>query len=208
MDTGPTITIQHSTLKDTRGDDGAEAIKKAQSGDSDAFGLLFKAHYNQVFRTVHGMMGNEADAQDVTQQAWLKAWQKIHHFNFKSSFNTWIHRIAVNSALDELRRRKRTWSRFISIFKDNEGHSETFTHEPATAHTPSDDLLKDESAQSIHQAIAKLPEAQRTVLVLKEFEDYTYQQIADTLGCKIGTVMSRLHLARKKLHSDLNQAKK
>lgn len=180
------------------------AIEKAQAGDSGAFGALFKMHYAQVFRTVYAMMGNKADAEDVAQLAWLKAWQKIGRFNFQSSFSTWLHRIAVNTALDELRRRKRSWVRFKSFFGGPDAESEASLPEPATGESPARDLLKKENAQAVHEAIARLPEKQRAVLVLREFEGYTYQQIADTLGCKPGTVMSRLHLARNKLHSLLN----
>lgn len=187
------------------GDPVSLAIREAQAGDSAAFGQVFKAHYTQVYLTVWGMMGNEADAHDVSQQAWIKAWQKINQYNHHSKFSTWIHRIAVNTALDELRRRKRRWSRLVSIFKDDS--IENPAPEPATTDDPADDLGRKEIAQDIYQAVAKLPESQRTTFVLKEFEDYTYQQIADTLGCKIGTVMSRLHLARQKLTTYLNSPK-
>ncbi len=176
-------------------------IRLAQKGDTAAFGLLFRKHYDQMYRTIYGMMGNEADAKEVAQDTWVKVWQKIKTFNFTSNFTTWLHRIAVNTSLDELRRRKRYWTRFKSTFSPT-------IEEPASLtsnDSPARNLLKKENLDTVHSAIARLPEAQRTVLVLKEFEDYTYEQIANTLDCKIGTVMSRLHLARKKLSTYLNQ---
>lgn len=183
----------------------AETIRRAQGGDSGAFSGLFRTHYGRVYRTVHGMMGNEDDAREVSQQVWLKAWQKLDRYNFGSAFTTWLHRIAVNTALDELRRRKRRWSRFKSLLAPGDTEAaQAKAPDPPAPSDPAHELLRKERSRIVREAIARLPEAQRTVLVLKEFEDYTYEQIADTLGCRIGTVMSRLHLARKKLQKLLN----
>ncbi len=168
------------------------------NGNEAAFAELFKQHYPRVYRTVHAMLSDEADAREVSQMTWIKAWQKRNRFDFNSSFTTWLHRIAVNTALDELRRRKRYWKRFQRIFRqtdDNKEEDLPLPHE----NNPATGMIEDERHLAVREAIAKLPEAQRTVLVLREFENYTYEEIAATLGCKTGTVMSRLHLARKKL---------
>jgi len=182
----------------------ADTIRRAQKGDSAAFGQLYKRHYARIYRTVYALVGNGADAQDVAQTAWLKAWEHLDDFSFASAFTTWLHRIAVNTALDHLRQRKRWRHRFQSFWgRRSEGDAVGALDFPAPRSDPARGLLNDERSSRVGAALARLPEAQRTVLVLKEFEDYTYQEIADTVGCKIGTVLSRIHLARQKLQQIL-----
>ncbi|MGJ8641488.1 MAG: sigma-70 family RNA polymerase sigma factor [Opitutaceae bacterium] len=178
----------------------ADCIRTAQQGDTAAFAVLYKRHYDRLYRTACGLVGNATDAQEITQQTWLKAWKKLDRYNFSSAFTTWLHRILVNTSLDHLRQRKRWSHRFKSMFTSAEG-GELDQHDtvPAPNSDPADGLLEDERALSVRKAVWSLPEAQRVVIVLKEFEDYTYQEIADIVGCKIGTVMSRLHSARQKL---------
>jgi RNA polymerase sigma-70 factor (ECF subfamily) len=178
----------------------APLIHAAVAGDESAFAELFQRYYPRVYRTIYGILGDATDAQEVTQSVWIKAWQKRTHYNFKSAYTTWLHRIAVNTALDELRRRRRYWTRFKDLLSNDQPTKES-PNTPTAESDPAQNLLKIEDYESLHLAIAKLPEAQRTVLVLKEFENYTYEQIAATLGCKIGTVMSRLHHARTKLNT-------
>jgi RNA polymerase sigma-70 factor (ECF subfamily) len=190
---------------DQANDESAQ-IRRAQDGDTAAFEALFRAHYPRVYRTVHGLLGNDADARDAAQQTWVKVWRNLGAYDHSAAFTTWLHRIAVNTALDELRKRKRLRARFQSLFA-GPGRDETAPPppDPPAEGDPARDLVDAERAARVHRAIAELPEAQRTVLVLKEFEGYTYRRIADTLGIRIGTVMSRLHLARKKLQTLLDK---
>ncbi len=184
--------------------DESEEIRRAQGGDTVAFEALFRRHYPRVYRTAHGLLGHEADAKDVAQQVWLKAWRGLGGYIHTSAFTTWLHRIAVNTALDELRARRRLRARFQSVFGGvREDGDANPAPDPAVDVDPAAGLIAGERAAAVHRAIARLPEAQRTVLVLKEFEDYTYQEIADTMGIRLGTVMSRLHLARRKLRGIL-----
>jgi RNA polymerase sigma-70 factor (ECF subfamily) len=180
-----------------------DLARAACAGDREAFGQLFNLLYPRVLRTVWGMLADESEAHDVTQEAWIKAWERRGNFNFQSSFSTWIHRIAINAALDSLRRRKRLRNRITALFKPS---GEGTAHEPASAQANPDRALRNkELGRLIEAAVAGLPEEQRTVLVLREYEGYSYEEIANLVGCKPGTVMSRLHLARTKLQARLQR---
>lgn len=177
--------------------------KSACAGDRDAFGELFRLLYPRVHRTVWGMLANEAEAHDVTQEAWIKAWEQRGSFNFESGFSTWIHRIAINTALDALRRRKRLRGKVGSFFRRL---ADSPAGEPISSGPDPDTALRQkELGRLIETAVAGLPEDQRTVLVLREYEGYSYKEIANLVGCQPGTVMSRLHLARTKLQARLKK---
>jgi RNA polymerase sigma-70 factor (ECF subfamily) len=180
-----------------------DLARAACAGDREAFGELFQLLYPRVLRTVWAMLTNETEAHDVCQDAWIKAWERRAQFNFQSSFSTWVHRIAINAALDALRRRKRLRSKLTSLFKST---GEAVARAPATVHANPDHALRNkELGHLIEAAVAELPEDQRTVLVLREYEGYSYGEIANLVGCKPGTVMSRLHLARTKLKAHLRR---
>lgn len=165
-------------------------LRAAQAGDADAFGHLFRRYHERTVRSLFAMMGSEAEAREVAQQAWIKAWQKLERYNFQSSFNTWLHRIAVNTALDAIRARQRNGGRTQSI----DDIAPVLTDDTPVRHATSR-----ERWQELNAALAQLPEEQRSALVLREISGYSYQEIADALGVKTGTVMSRLHAARQKL---------
>ncbi|NDV63062.1 sigma-70 family RNA polymerase sigma factor [Puniceicoccales bacterium CK1056] len=194
----------HETDEQLEAERQLDLARAACAGDRAAFGQLFKLLYARIHRTVWGMLGDESEAHDVCQEAWIKAWKRRDRYNFESAFSTWIHRIAVNSALDALRKRKRLGQRFLRVFS---GSSESGTLDMAadTARTPKEHLRDKELGKTIEQAVADLPEDQRTVLVLREYEGYSYEEIAQVVNCKIGTVMSRLHLARQKLQVRLKK---
>lgn len=188
-------------------------VRAACAGDRDAFGAIFKQLYGRIHRTVWGMMGNESEAHDVAQDAWIKAWNNRDRYNFQSLFSTWIHRIAVNTALDALRKRKR-WrdkfsgfgSRVAGLGSSEKQDLEPSDIEPGTRNPePATQFQNKELGELIQSAVQELPEDQRTVLVLREYEGYSYSEIAKALDIQPGTVMSRLHLARKKLQSRLSK---
>jgi RNA polymerase sigma-70 factor (ECF subfamily) len=181
-----------------------DLARAACAGDRDAFGKLFKLLYGRVHRTVWGILSDESEAHDVCQNAWIKAWNQRARYNFESAFSTWIHRIAVNCALDALRRRKRLGRRFLQLFAGT-AESTSLDTAPSTERNPTEQLRNKELGKAIEQAVADLPEEQRTVLVLREYEGYSYEEIARLVNCKSGTVMSRLHLARQKLQARLKK---
>ncbi|MFO7726333.1 MAG: sigma-70 family RNA polymerase sigma factor [Oceanipulchritudo sp.] len=186
---------------------GQEALARAAcAGDEAAFGKLFAIFYGRIHRTVWGMLGDEGEAHDVTQEAWIKAWKQRERFNFESAFSTWVHRIAVNTALDALRRRKRLAHRLVRFLRPHMNTMERGASEPVSLERGPDRRLRDkELGKEVEKAIAALPEDQRTAFVLREYEGYSYREIAELTGCKTGTVMSRLHLARTKLQARLSK---
>ena len=185
-------------------------VRAACAGDRVAFGRLFRDLHPRVHRTVWGMMGSEAEADEVAQDAFIKAWENRDKFNFQSQYATWVHRIAINCALDALRRRKRLRSRFMSLFSTSGDNPSDAARESPVSRTaprsqPDAEARARELGNLIEAAVNELPEEQRTVLVLREYEDYSYAEIAETLNIRPGTVMSRLHAARQKLQSILSQ---
>jgi len=171
-------------------------LHAAQEGDADAFGHLFRRYHERTVRALLAMMGTEAEAREVAQQAWIKAWQKLERYNYQSAFYTWLHRIAVNTALDALRARQRNGQRSAPM--------EDIAAEPSREANPAQRVAAKERWGELLVALDQLPEEQRTALVLRELSGYTYQEIADTLDVKTGTVMSRLYAARQKLTSIWN----
>jgi RNA polymerase sigma-70 factor, ECF subfamily len=174
-------------------------VKRCQAGDCDAFNQLVVRYRTKAFMMVYGMVQNEQDAWDLAQDGFLKAWKSIHRFKGESSFYTWLYRIMTNVTIDSLRRKG------IHGEAEFDDRIAPANIEPASRTTPSADLLPYQKLQQrdirqrINDAIGKLSPEHRAVIVMKEMEDLQYSEIAEILGCSIGTVMSRLFYARKKL---------
>jgi RNA polymerase sigma-70 factor (ECF subfamily) len=152
------------------------------------------------------MMRNEDEALDLSQEAWIKAWQRLKQFQGDSSFATWMTRIVINLCLDQIRRQKR--KRAESIEKLDEELGGVERQMPVVSVNPTAGMELSELRQRIDQAMVKLSDAHRTVLILHEFEELEYKQIAKVMGCSIGTVMSRLFYARRRMASLLAAVKK
>jgi RNA polymerase sigma-70 factor (ECF subfamily) len=152
------------------------------------------------------MMRNEQDAIDLSQEAWVKAWQRLVQFQGESSFATWMTRITINLCLDQLRRQKRTRAESIEEMDEESGGVER--QMPVVVTNPTERLERGELRKRIDAAMEKLSHEHRTVLVLHEFEEMEYKQIAKVMGCSIGTIMSRLFYARRRLAALLNDLRK
>jgi RNA polymerase sigma-70 factor (ECF subfamily) len=183
--------IDHSSVDDAR------LVRAAQKGDMRAFEELVARHRDKVYGRAFSMMRNEQEAIDLSQEAWVKAWQRLKQFQIESSFTTWITRIVINLCLDELRKRKRRQTESIEELEEESGGVER--QMPAITFNPTERLERGELRQRIDQALSQLSEDHRTVLILHEFEEMEYKQIAKAMECSIGTVMSRLFYARRKL---------
>jgi RNA polymerase sigma-70 factor (ECF subfamily) len=140
------------------------------------------------------------DAEDAVQEAFLKAWRSLSRFEGRSAFSTWIHRIVMNCSLDMLRRRACRPSAYAAG-EDEDG--ERRRPEPATTETPERELVRNEARQLVHGALAELSPAHRQTVTLREIEEHSYEEIAQIAACPIGTVMSRLHHARRRLAEEL-----
>ncbi|MEJ6602533.1 MAG: RNA polymerase sigma factor [Verrucomicrobiia bacterium] len=181
-------------------------IEAARRGDEDAFSELMQTHYEAVFRTVLAIVRNEHDARDLCQEIWVKAWQQIGKFRGESKFTTWLHPIAVRRAVDHLRKRQRWFDRFLPFARPDDNPDAPPAFEPADERpTAPEQLEQSERLARFDQLLASLPPKQRAVLALREIQGLTYDEIAQSLGCRRGTVMSRLFHARRLLAQKLRE---
>jgi RNA polymerase sigma-70 factor (ECF subfamily) len=174
-----------------------QLAEAAQRGGLAAFEELVARHRNRVYARAFTMLQHHEDALDLCQEAWLKIWQKLHQFQSKSSFVTWMTRIVINLCLDQLRKRQRHPTDSLDSLREKTG--DTDWKMPVVTINPTARLEEDELRAKISAAMNQLSPDHRTVLVLHEFDEMAYKDIAALLGCSIGTVMSRLFYARKKL---------
>jgi RNA polymerase sigma-70 factor (ECF subfamily) len=171
----------------------------AQKGDTEAFEQLVFRHRDKIYARAMMMMRNEQEALDLSQEAWVKSWQRLHQFQGDSSFATWMTRIVINLCLDQIRRQKKMRAESFEQIEEDLGGVE---RQMAVEHVnPTEGLEKDELRKRIDEAMAKLTEAHRTVLVMHEFQGLEYKEIAKRVGISIGTVMSRLFYARRRMAS-------
>jgi RNA polymerase sigma-70 factor (ECF subfamily) len=181
-------------------------VRAAQRGDMAAFEELVARHRDKIYARAYTMMRNEDEALDLSQEAWVKGWQRLRQFQGESSFGTWMTRIVINLCLDHLRKHKR--QRTESLDEINEEAGGVERQMPVVTVNPTEGLERGELRQRIDGALGQLSYQHRTVLVLHEFEELEYKQIAKVMGCSIGTVMSRLFYARRKLAALLVDLKK
>lgn len=172
-------------------------VRAAQRGNMKAFEELVARHRDKVFARAFSMMRNEEDAVDVSQEAWVKGWQRLKQFQGDSSFLTWMTRIVINLCLDALRKQKR--QRAESIEEMEEGAGGVERQMPVVTGNPTAGLERSELRQRIDKALGQLSYEHRTVMVLHEFEELEYKEIAKRMQCSIGTVMSRLFYARRRM---------
>jgi RNA polymerase sigma-70 factor (ECF subfamily) len=182
-------------------------VKAARRGDMDAFEELVARHRDRIYARAFSMTRNEEDAVDLSQEAWIKGWQRLEQFQGDSSFTTWMTRIVINLCLDHLRKQKRHRTDSIEAMEDDSGGVERQL--PVVTVNPTEGLERAELRGRIDRALGQLSAEHRAVLVLHAFEEMEYKTIAKTIGCSMGTVMSRLFYARRKLAALLaNERKK
>jgi RNA polymerase sigma-70 factor (ECF subfamily) len=177
--------------------DDVALVRAAQKGEMGAFEELVARHRDKIYARAYSMMRNEEEAIDLSQEAWVKGWQRLVQFQGDSSFTTWMTRITINLCLDQLRRKKRQRTESIEEMDEESGGVER--QMPVVTVNPTERLERAELRVRIDQALSQLSEAHRTVLILCEFEQMEYKAIAKTMNCSIGTVMSRLFYARRKM---------
>jgi RNA polymerase sigma-70 factor, ECF subfamily len=177
--------------------DDEALVKAAQKENTIAFEELVARHRDKIYARAFSMMRNEDQALDLSQEAWVKGWQRLKQFQGESSFVTWMTRIVINLCLDQLRKLKRQRAESIEMLDEELGGVER--QMPIITVNPTEGLERRELRQRIDKALGQLSEAHRTVLILHEFEDLEYKEIAKRMKCSIGTVMSRLFYARRKM---------
>lgn len=181
-------------------------VMQAQGGDLGAFEELVTRHRDKIYARAFSMLRNEEEAVEVSQEAWIKGWQRLRQFQGDASFVTWMTRVTINLCLDHLRRQKRNRAESIEQLEDELGGVER--QMPVVEVNPTEGLELGELRQRIDVALGQLSESHRTVVVLHEFEGLEYKEVAKRMGCSIGTVMSRLFYARRRLATLLAGVKK
>jgi RNA polymerase sigma-70 factor, ECF subfamily len=194
------------TATDHSSADDRTLVRAAQRGDMAAFEELVARHRDKIYARAYSMMRNEEEAVDLSQEAWVKGWQRLRQFQGEASFGTWMTRVVINLCLDQLRKQKRQRTESIEAMDEESGGVER--QMPVITVNPTAGLERGELRQRIDRALALLSYEHRTVLVLHEFEEMEYKEIAKTMGCSIGTVMSRLFYARRKLAALLADLKR
>src|SRR4051812_28055774 len=179
-----------------------DLVKRCQKGDSEAFDELVTRYRTRIFGMIYNMVHNEQDAWDLAQDSFVKAWKSIGRFRGKSSFYTWMYRIVMNVTIDWLRKKqvKGGGTEFDDAVQLKQIDPAAKTA-PKSDPLPSQGMERKELRAKIDAAIAQLSPEHRAVILMKETEDMQYHEIAEALGCSIGTVMSRLFYARKKLQT-------
>jgi RNA polymerase sigma-70 factor (ECF subfamily) len=176
----------------------ADLVRMAQKGDMVSFEELVARHRDKIYARAYSMMRNEEEALDLSQDAWVKGWQRLAQFQGDSSFITWMTRIVINLCLDQLRKQKRHRAESIEAMEEEGGVERQM---PVINLNPTAGLERLELRERIDRALAQLSYEHRTVLVLHEFEELEYKEIASRMKCSIGTVMSRLFYARRRMAS-------
>jgi RNA polymerase sigma-70 factor (ECF subfamily) len=179
-------------------------VQRAKAGDEDAFGELVMMHHARVYAVVYRMVSQADDAQELTQQTWIKAWKRLATYKQEAKFFTWLYRIAVNTAMDHLRQRKRRQEVELNdaLTINPEAGSECRL---ATSATPDRDLEQDEIRKAFREALDALSPEHKAALILREVEGLSYKQIAEATKCRIGTVMSRIYYARRAIQDRLKE---
>jgi RNA polymerase sigma-70 factor (ECF subfamily) len=186
-----------TTKLDYQAEPDVKLVQLAQKGDMVAFEELVARHRDKIYARAFSMLRNEEEATDLSQEAWVKAWQRLIQFQGDASFVTWMTRICINLCLDQLRKQKRVRTDSIEQMEEEVGGVER--QMPIITPNPTERLERGELRNRIDKALAQLSYEHRTVLVLHEFEELEYKEIAKRMECSIGTVMSRLFYARRKM---------
>jgi RNA polymerase sigma-70 factor (ECF subfamily) len=175
-----------------------ELVQKCQAGETAAFQELVSRYYQKVYMVILGLLRNREDAMEIAQETFFRAYRKIDGFQGGSSFYTWLYRIAVNISIDARRRQKRNPLEF------REKLDGLLEAQNAVAHDPFADMQDKQLREKLVAAINDLTPEHKAVIVLRTIEGLSYKDIGEILGCSEGTVMSRLHYARKKLQEKLS----
>lgn len=179
----------------------AELVRRVQAGDTRAFDLLVKKYQHKILHLVGRYVHDSASAQDVAQEAFIKAYRGLRNFRGESAFYTWLYRIAINTAKNYLV----TESRRTPDFEVNAEDAEHLNGESGLKEyaTPERELLSEEIQRQIFKAMDDLPEDLRSAIVLRELEGMSYEEIAQVMECPIGTVRSRIFRAREAIDRQL-----
>ncbi len=173
-----------------------EIISRCQQGDQEALKEIFDKYNKKVYRIAYGVVRQREEALDVVQEVFIKLFRSIKNFKGKSHFYTYLYRMVMNTAIDH---KRKAGKQFTSSL-DEEG---SFEPSEEAEKGPERVLLQKELEEKVKLAMDKLPDEQRAALIYRDVEGLSYQEMAEAMGCSIGTVMSRLHYGRKRMQESL-----
>ena len=181
-----------------------QLIRRAQQGDNDAFEALLLLHQKKVYNLCLRMSENPDDALDLSQEAFLRAWRSLGQYQFEASFSTWLFRLTSNLCIDFLRRKKRRQETSLTErFEDSDEGAELCV--PDAQPLPEQQAMTNETRRELARAMQRLAPDHRQILQLRVIEDLPYEQIAQILNVRVGTVKSRLARARLSLRKILKE---
>ncbi len=185
----------------------ADWVARARTGDEEAFGELVRTYHERVFGVIYRMIHHAEDARELAQQAWVKAWQRLDSYKQESQFFTWIYRIAVNTAMDHVRRQARR--REVSLEDASPGAEPqpAVDWNPPGEGRPDEELAQAEVRRAFQDALGGLSPEHKAALILREVDGLSYREIADVLKCRIGTVMSRIYYARRMMQEKMRDVR-
>src|ERR1700761_9044673 len=178
----------------------SDLVKSACQGDLRAYDELVKRYQERIYATVYHMTGNHEDANDLAQESFIKAYSALKSFKGGSSFYTWLYRIAVNKTINFLKQRKNKYHLSLNDIDFNAEHDPDLMA-LISDKTPTRDVGLSELQKKLNEALLKLSEPHRMVVVLHDVQGVSHEEIAEIMGCNIGTVRSRLFYARKQMQT-------
>jgi RNA polymerase sigma-70 factor (ECF subfamily) len=181
-----------------------ELVLKAQRGDVHAFDQLVERYHGKIYGLTYNMTSNREDAEDLTQDVFVKAYEALPRFRGKSSFYTWIYRIAVNKTINYRKKRNRNRALSLDSF-DQEIKTDDVYHDLTTKGSPLRSISLSELQIKLNEALQNLSEKHRTVVVLHDMQGIPHEEIAQMVGASVGTVRSRLFYARRQMQSELSE---
>ncbi len=174
-------------------------IRKAIAGDQRAFESLIIPYEQKVYNIALQMFKNEHDAYDAAQEVLIKVYKNLDKFNFESAFGTWLHRLAMNTCIDEYRKRKRLRQHTSPLESSSDEEEHPVRQYADSANTPEEAVLEKEVVNEVHSALDALKDDQKMILIYRDIQGMTYDEIALIYECSLGTVKSRISRARKAL---------
>ena len=189
-------------LQEQEGPADSELVLQAQQGDIHAFDTLVERYHSRIYGLTYNMTSNREDAEDLTQEVFVKAFNALPRFKGKSSFYTWLYRIAVNKTINY--RKKRNRKRALSLDQfDQEIKTDEAYHDLTTKGSPLRSISLSELQIKLNEALQVLSEKHRTVVVMHDMQGIPHDEIAKVVGASVGTVRSRLFYARKQMQVEL-----
>jgi RNA polymerase sigma factor (sigma-70 family) len=191
---------QHLRKQDSRAED-SRLIQDALNGDDQAYEKLMAKYHDQIHNFIYRMVHVREQVEDLTQEAFIKAFQSLRSFNEEYAFSTWLYKIATNNSIDYIRKRK---LQMYSIDKPIESKDSDYAFElPDETYEADGEFIRDQRAALLQEAIGELPEKYRRVIQLRHMEERTYEEIAEMLKLPIGTVKAHIFRARELLYKQL-----